>query len=40
MMSTPIAAYKPSEEPKPSNYVIDAIGIPASDVSDEVRFIT
>jgi hypothetical protein len=40
MMHTPIAAYKPKpdEEPKPSNYTIDAIGISADEVSDEVNF--
>lgn len=38
-MFTPIAPYrpKPDEGPKPSNYMIDAIGIPGSEVSDEVR---
>lgn len=41
MMNTPIAAYKPKEdqEPKPSNYTIDAIGMSAGEVSDEVGFL-
>jgi hypothetical protein len=36
MMHTPIAAYRPTEDPKPSNYLIDGIGIAASEVSDDV----
>ena len=42
MMHTPIAAYKPKvdEEPKPSNYTIDAIGMSADEVSDQVNFTT
>ncbi|KAI6190439.1 Protein Smaug [Aphelenchoides bicaudatus] len=35
MMHTPIAAYKPDEEPKPSNYSIDAIGMLPHEVSDD-----
>ncbi|KAI6188882.1 Protein Smaug [Aphelenchoides besseyi] len=35
MMHTPIAMYLPKEHPKPSNYMIDAIGIPALEVPDE-----
>ncbi|KAI6219007.1 Protein Smaug [Aphelenchoides fujianensis] len=35
MMNTPIPIYTPREEIKPSNYMIDAIGIPALEVSDE-----
>lgn len=36
IMFTPIATYKPDEESRQSNYTIDAIGLHASEVPDEV----
>ncbi|CAD5232239.1 unnamed protein product [Bursaphelenchus xylophilus] len=35
MMNTPIAAYEPAVMPRPSNYMIDAIGIFGDEIPDE-----
>ncbi|CAD5224376.1 unnamed protein product [Bursaphelenchus okinawaensis] len=35
MLNTPIAAYEPTYIPRPSNYMIDAIGIPGEQIPDE-----